>query len=72
MKPTIADEIRKGIRLNGAELRPEDLRRFLDTGFGQVLPIDIGKRVWLRDYGLTMENNEQRDARKKREDEHQG
>lgn len=62
--PTIADEIRKGARSQGAELAASDVGRTIAPDFGRVQRGDIGKRVWLRDYGVSMENNEQRDARK--------
>lgn len=61
---TISDELRKGIRPQGSELMEEDVGRKLATGFGKCLPIDIGKRIWLKDYGFVMENDEKRDKRK--------
>lgn len=60
---TIAPEIQSGRRRQGAELRLGDVGRLLSEDFGEVMPIDVGKRVWLKDYGLVMENNQQRDAR---------
>lgn len=59
----ISQEIRKGLRCQGAPLTVEDVGRNLGQSFGRVLAADVGKRVWLRAYGLTMENAEQRDAR---------
>lgn len=38
----------------------------LPENFGAVQPIDVGKRVVQRRYGLCMENNEQRDERLRR------
>lgn len=66
VKIPIDSEIRKGIRSQGAELAQADIGRLLSLfeGFGIVLANDVGKRVWLRSYGLVMENNEQRNARK--------
>lgn len=42
----------------------------LGSGFGRVLKNDVGKRVWVKSYGLVMENDEQRDARKGRKNPH--
>lgn len=67
LRPSIREDIRNGRRAQGAELTPDDIGRQLGDSFGRVLAIDVGKRVWLRPYGLTMENNPQRDARKRRE-----
>ena len=64
VKPWLDHEIRRGRRAQGSELTTGDIGRTLASGFGRVLPIDVGKRIWLRSYGLTMENNEQRDTRK--------
>ena len=61
---TIYGEIKKGERAQGAEIRPEDVGKDFGDSMGRVLLIDVGKRVWLKPYGLAMENNEQRDKRK--------
>jgi len=66
MRPSIADLIRRGHRPQGAEITAQDIGRpigFLTEGFGPVLEIDVGKRVYVREYGTCMENNEQRDRR---------
>lgn len=63
---TIVAEINRGLRAQGAELTEADIGKGLGY-FGRVLPIDVGKRVWLKESGLVMENNEQRDARKAKE-----
>lgn len=63
-KKAVSQEIREGKRLQGAELTQADVGRMLDWTLGPVQQIDVGKRVWLKDYGLVMENNEQRDKRK--------
>ena len=61
----ISDEIRLGNREQGSELSAQDEGAALDyRGTGPVLKADIGKRVWLRDFGISMENAEQRDKRK--------
>jgi len=62
----ISDEIRRGARPQGAELTEADLGCLLSwlEGFGTVKPFDLGKRVWLKPFGLVMENAEQRDRRK--------
>lgn len=64
-KQVIESQIKEGTRPQGAELKEDDIGFPLawQGGFGQVLPIDVGKRVWSKDYGLVMENNEQRDKR---------
>ena len=64
---TIRQDIKAGVRPQGAELTEADVRRSFDyqDGFGLVQTGDVGKRVWLRGYGISMENNEQRDTRKK-------
>lgn len=66
MKLTISEEIRRGLRSQGSELSGADVGRKLEWGggFGRVLLIDVGKRVWLKDYGLVMENEEQRNKRR--------
>jgi hypothetical protein len=67
MKLSIAEQIRKGTLPQGYELTENDIGASLSyptEGFGAVLIQDIGKRVWLKSYGLVMENNEQRDKRK--------
>lgn len=61
----ISMDIRSGKRRQGAELTAQDVGRNLGDNFGRVLPIDVGKRVWLKDYGLVMENDAQRDKRKR-------
>lgn len=65
MRRSIASEIRRGRRPQGTELTVADLGRELSDGegFGPVSPIDVGRRVWVREYGLVMENDEQRDRR---------
>jgi hypothetical protein len=65
MRTPILYQIKKGERRQGAELTKKDIGCLFDlAGFGKVLPIDVGKRVWARSYGIAMENDEQRDARK--------
>lgn len=66
MRRDIRWEIKTGIRAQGSELSKADVGRSLSfgEGFGRVLPIDVGKRVWLKPHGFVMENNEQRDTRK--------
>lgn len=65
MRRPISEQIRRGELPQGYELTEADVGCSLDWqgGFGPVRPFDVGKRVWLRDYGLTMENQEQRDRR---------
>jgi hypothetical protein len=60
---SIRIEIQRGERQQGAELTEDDIGREIDSGFGVVLENDVGKRVWLRDYGISMDNDEQRDNR---------
>lgn len=66
---TIRNEIDRGDRPQGAELTEADVGRLLSPveGFREVLPIDVGKRVWSKEWGLTMENEAQRDERKAKE-----
>lgn len=61
---TIRDEITKKIRTQGMELTQADIGRQLGEGFGHVVAGDVGKRVWVKSFGLSMENDAQRDARK--------
>lgn len=64
----ISEKIRSGELPQGYELTADDVGKLLDTSdFGEVLDADVGKKVYLKDYGLVMENDEQRDARKARE-----
>ena len=66
MRKPIAYQIKNGTRPQGSELTEKDVGctiGLLGEGFGKVLPIDVGKRVYLREYGTCMENNEQRDRR---------
>lgn len=69
--PPIADELRKGRRVQGSELTRNDVGRLLsfNEGFGRVFLHDVGKRVWLKPYGLVMENDEQRDERLERDED---
>ncbi len=62
--PAISDDLRMGRRAQGSELGRNDVGRNLGLAFGRVFLHDVGKRVWLKSYGLVMENNEQRDKRK--------
>lgn len=64
-RQAIESQIKEGSRPQGTELKESDVGFPLawQGGFGQVLPIDVGKRVWSKNYGLVMENNEQRDKR---------
>jgi len=66
---SVATQLSKGYRAQGSELETRDIGRTIcnGEGFGRVLPIDVGKRIWLKPHGITMENNEQRDARKARQ-----
>ena len=60
---TIEDDLRRGTLPQGYELTATDVgRTFSLAGWGKVLAVDVGKRVWRRSYGLTMDSNEQRDA----------
>lgn len=45
------------------DIRARDVGRLISTDFGRVARCDIGKRVYLRDFGIAMENAEQRDDR---------
>ncbi len=73
MKSPIEEQIRRGELCQGYELTEDDVGRCIDWGdFGLVLKADVGKRVWLRSYGLTMENVKQRDARKRGPDKDPG
>ena len=64
----LKDEIKNGILPQGYEIKESDVGQRVDSlgtgSFGQVLPSDVGKRIFLKPYGIAMENNEQRDARK--------
>jgi hypothetical protein len=63
----ISSLIARGKLPQGYELQAADVGSLLDLGwdgFGPVLPVDVGKRVWRREYGIAMENSEQRDNRK--------
>jgi len=62
----IKHELAHGVLPQGYELEKKDVGvGFGSSGFGVVRWNDVGKRVWLRDYGIVMENDEQRTARKK-------
>jgi len=63
-RQSIAAAIRTGSRPQGTELTVADVGREFGEEFGKVGVHDIGKRVWLKSYGIVMENAEQRDARK--------
>jgi hypothetical protein len=66
-RPDIATEIRKGLRPQGVELTEKDLGKYYEgPGISDdfIKKIDVGKKVWLKDYGIAIENNEQRDKRK--------
>ena len=65
-RPMIADQIRMGILPQGYELQESDVGRGFgcQSGFESVRQFDVGRRVWLKSYGIVMENNEQRDKRK--------
>lgn len=67
MKDTISQRIQSGELPDGYELQLEDIGEVLNIGFGRVLPIDLYKKVYLKAFGLTMENNDQRNHRKKAE-----
>jgi len=60
----IKEEIRSKRLPQGYEIQESDVGKSLDLYWGKVLPIDIGKKVWVRSYGLVMENDEQRKERK--------
>jgi hypothetical protein len=64
---TIHTDIAQGRLPQGYELRESDVGVLMSVrdGFGLVLKIDVGKRVWVTSHGFTMENNEQRDRRKR-------
>lgn len=62
--PDIARQLQQGLRAQGSELTAADVGRSFGESFGAVLPLDVGKRVWRRSYGLTLEGADQRDARK--------
>jgi hypothetical protein len=58
---TIANQIAMGHRESGEELTEFDVgMEFDSTGFGRVLPNDVGKRVWYKDWGIELESDEQR------------
>ena len=60
----IQQEIKSGKLAQGYQLSADDVGQTLGWhGFGSVLKADVGKRVWVKSYGLVMENCEQRDAR---------
>lgn len=63
---TVAGKLKTGALPQGYELTQDDVGLTLSQwdGFGPVLESDVGKRVWLKPYGLVMENVQQRDARK--------
>jgi len=61
---TIGEQIHSGQRFQGSELSITDLHNVLDDTMGRVLFADIGKKVWLKSYGIVMENREQRNRRK--------
>lgn len=60
------------------EVQPEDVgKRFLSihgvthmlsNSIGYIQEIDVGKLIYVKDYGLAIENDEQRDRRLKREE----
>ncbi len=60
----IRNKIEAGLLPQGYELRQTDVGKPLAYDFGYVMRGDIGKKVWVKPYGLVMENNEQRDKRK--------
>jgi len=62
----ISNRITRGMLPQGYELTDKDVGTLLSywDGFGVVLQTDVGKRVWVRSYGLVMENDAQRNRRK--------
>lgn len=60
---SIATGIRKHGAPNGYTIEARDVGRIIGDNMGRVCRGDIGKRVFLRDFGVAMENADQRDAR---------
>ncbi len=60
---SIATAIRKYGERQPSTIQARDVGRAIGDNFGRVLRADISKRVYLRDFGIAMENAEQRDAR---------
>lgn len=66
IRRAVSTDIKRGTLPQGYALTAADIGRPLTgptEGFGAVLPGDVGKRVWVRDYGFTMENAAQIHAR---------
>ena len=61
---SIATAIRKHGERDGYEIQARDVGRIIGDNMGRVARCDVGKRVFVRDFGVAMENAEQRDARK--------
>lgn len=62
---TIRMQIATGARAQGVELTSADVHTEIDSeAFGKVQEIDVGRRVWLRAYGIVMEHCDARDYRK--------
>lgn len=61
---SIAQRIRNGELPNGYEISLEDIGRTIDFNMGAALPIDLYKKVYIKPWGMVMENNDQRNARK--------
>lgn len=55
--------LRTGVIKNGYEIQESDIGGLLSLGWGRILPVDVGKRVYYRDSIFQMENSEQRDKR---------
>ena len=64
MMQTLEYLIANGLREQGSEITVHDIGRVISIGWGKVFVHDVGKRVWLKEYGIVMENSEQRDNRK--------
>lgn len=61
---SIATAIRKHGERDGYEIQARDIGRIIGDNMGRVARCDVGKRVFVRDFGVAMENAEQRDARR--------
>ena len=63
----IARDIKTGKLPQGYEIQESDVgTSFGDSSFGNVQQSNVGKKAYVKEYGLVMENDAQRDARKKK------
>ena len=64
----LREEMRKGILSNPYEIKEEDIGNLVDGfDFGRVIKGDVGKRIFLRNSIILMENDEQMKRRKHKE-----